>query len=264
MQLVVKSDGGNVRGIAIIRGAFVIVRRGGATRKINPVIPVGAASGDAEASCSGMRWQLAPFNLIGIFMINLAQPALVRSHVTRTTRRARLGAIYDYNCFVSHAPGHAEGGSAGERRGLSPSVFFNVVNLHVVHRATEGSAANQINETVVNHAGDRTIDGNGDVFTARPAACAGLIDVYIWNRQFKPLVIHHIAAHEDDQSLCSAGGGIQTAHRSGNRAAVAPFPCVCEGHYIDLVRNIIPGLFRADPHEGKKFEAAFEAGDGVA
>jgi hypothetical protein len=50
----------------------------------------------------------------------------------------------------------------------------------------------------MNHTGDGAIDGNRDVFAARPAARAGLIDVYIWDRHFKPLVIDNVSAHEDD------------------------------------------------------------------
>jgi hypothetical protein len=39
---------------------------------------------------------------------------------------------------------------------------------------------------------------------------------------------------------------------------------VGKSHYIDLVRDIVPGFLRANAHQGKELEAAFEAGDGVA
>src|ERR1700691_2861463 len=128
MQIEGKREGACFRGLTVVSGAFVIVRSGGAAGKENPVIAVGAAAGDGEARRAGMGRKFAPFNLVWIFFIDLAEQAVVRGYVTRTTRRAGLGAIHDHDSAVRYAAGEPKHGRAGEGSGLSPGGFFHIVN----------------------------------------------------------------------------------------------------------------------------------------
>src|SRR5579863_6654055 len=107
-----------------------------------------------------MRRQFAPLDFRWIFLVDLAQPAFIRTHITRATRWAWFGAVHDYNLFVSHPAGHAEGRSAGERRCLGPCISLNVINLYIVHRGAGRAAADQVNETIMDHSSDGAIYGH--------------------------------------------------------------------------------------------------------
>src|SRR5271163_3383508 len=113
-----------------------------------------------------MRRQFAPFNFDWFLLVDLAQPAFIGSHVARTVSGARLGAIHDDDSLAGHAASEAEDGCAGERRGLSPGIFFDVVNLHIVDRAIFRSAADQVDEAIMRYSHSRAVHGNGNVLAA--------------------------------------------------------------------------------------------------
>src|SRR5438309_10548038 len=107
------------------------------------MFPFPPARHNAKASWTRMRWQLAPFNLVRILVINLSYPALVGHR--RMTRSVLFCAIDIHDRFIGHTSRMAEHGSTRESAGLAPCVFLRIVYLHIVHRAALRPTSHQLN-----------------------------------------------------------------------------------------------------------------------
>src|SRR5216684_2950941 len=84
VEVVGEADVGGFGRLAVVGDTLEAVRSGGAAGKENSVIAAGTPAGDGETRGAGVRGQLAPFNLGWILSFDLAQPALVGRHVTRS------------------------------------------------------------------------------------------------------------------------------------------------------------------------------------
>src|SRR5580693_9053665 len=221
-----------------------------------------SAAGDSKARRTGMRRQFAPFNFDWVFLVDLAQPALIRSHIARTVRRARLGAVYDHDSLAGYATREAEDGCARERSGLTPGIFFDVVNLNIVDWTFFRSSADQVDEAVMRYSHGRAVHGDGNVLAAMPVAFFD-VNIHIGNCDFIALGIQHIPAHKNNLVLSSSRRCTQAAANSWHGAAQMPLGAG-ECHHVDLIGDVVPCFPGANSHYGKKFEPVFEAGDRVA
>src|ERR1700722_14220 len=122
--------------------------------------------------------QLAPFNFVGILLVDLPQPAFIGGYVTRTTRRACLRAIDDHDGFVGHAAGESEDGRARKWSSLAPRILFQIVDLHIIYWTVRRPASDEIHESAMSDTGDRIIHGSRYVLAARPAVCVHLVNGY--------------------------------------------------------------------------------------
>jgi len=135
MQIVSECQRRNFGVLAVIRDALVIVRSSGAAKEENLAILARPAARDAKARRARMRGQLGPFNFVWIFLIDPAQPALVGRNIARATLWTCLSSIHDHHVVIGQAASHTEGGRARERSRLTPRIFFDIVDLHIIHRA---------------------------------------------------------------------------------------------------------------------------------
>src|SRR5580698_1808594 len=96
-----------------------------------------------------MRRQFAPLDLVGIFAVDLAHPALVGRDVRIARRRVLLHAIDKYDGIVGQAAGVTENRSSRERRTQAPDVLLGIINLHIIDWPALGPATDQIDVAVM-------------------------------------------------------------------------------------------------------------------
>src|SRR5271166_2312395 len=109
---------------------------------------LGAGCHDAEPPWSRVRGQLAPLDLVRIFVIDLAHPAFIRRYVTAGSGVFPRAIDVD-NRLIGYASRMPEHRRSWKMCGLTPSVFFSVVDLDVVDRTTFGSSADDIDIAVM-------------------------------------------------------------------------------------------------------------------
>ena len=194
MQIVEKTHARNVGGLAVVADASKVVRAGAAAGEMDFVTL--CAAGAAEARRAGMWRQLAPFNLIRVFVINLADPAFVRGQVRRARAGVFLGTVDHNNFLVRQTARVAEHGRSRKWRAFAPDIFFRIVDLDVVHRPILRAATNQINEAIMVHSNHAAIDGQRNIGAAIPLVIVGHVSTHVGNGELRALPVHNISAKE--------------------------------------------------------------------
>ena len=125
-----------------------------------------AAGRNSITGISRVRGQFAPGNLAGIFVIDLANPALVRGDVLGRTRWIPVGPININYGVTRHCARMSEDRSSWNRSRLLPSILFGVINLNVIYRVGFRPAAYQIDVAVTVNTGNRVLHRDRHVGTA--------------------------------------------------------------------------------------------------
>ena len=125
---------------------FEVVRDEGSSRKHYFVFPLPAAGHDVKAARSGMRRQLAPFDLVGIFFVDLSHPTLVGNDVTRVLL---FCPIHVHDSLVRDSASVTIHRGTGKSRGLAPGVFLCVVYLNIVHRSVLRPSTDDVDIAIV-------------------------------------------------------------------------------------------------------------------
>src|SRR5260370_11030504 len=122
-----KGSTGELDGLAVVIQALEVVRAGRSTGEEYPAVFL--TRHRAKARRPRMRRQLAPLDLVRVFVINLTGPALVGRHVRRAASCAFLGPINVDDHVVGQPSSVAKHGHSRRRRGLAPGILLNVVDL---------------------------------------------------------------------------------------------------------------------------------------